>query len=145
MGHRNRCHESDTSYLRSCPWHSSFAFSVLIKENKLWVHISFQNLDVCTFHTNTSFIGVPHLHFYTLKEILFHPYIPIYPSFQQLFLLCCPCFEFSSFLQILFNTHKTCISKIKSASSFSYHWPCSCYKCQNIQVHSSLNSPSPKP
>jgi hypothetical protein len=67
----------------------------------------------------------------------------MYPSFQQLFLLCCPGFKFSSSLQILFNTHKTCISKIKFASSFSYHWPCSCYICQNIQVYSSLNSLSP--
>lgn len=41
------------------------------------------------------------------------------------------------------NTHKTCLSKIKSATSLSNHWPYSCSVCQNIQVQSSLNSPSP--
>lgn len=34
----------------------------------------------------------------------------------------------------LINAHKTCISKIKSATSFSYHWLCSCYMCQNIHI-----------
>jgi len=142
MGHRNIRHESDISYLRSCPWHSNFKFSGLRKTSceftsvfKIWMCA-----DVTQIHHSQVY---PHLHFYSLKEIQLHPYISIYPSFQHLFLLCCPGFEFSSFLQILFNTHNTCISKIKSASSFSYHWPCSCYMCQNIQVHSSHNSPSP--
>lgn len=103
----------------------------------------FQNLDVCTFHTNTSFIGV------TIPTLLHSERYTISSTYTNVsfisttLLIVLPWFQILFLLPNLFNIHKTCISKIKSASSFSYHWPCSCYMCQNTQVHSSLNSPSP--